>query len=470
MVDGANGRASAVETEPDETEPTQRHLVEFAGGGTGTGELTWAQRGLWRLIQRIGSYLPIGARMPLPPGFTVAEAIADLRFVMASYPTARTRLQFGGADPVQVVHPSGAVELEIVDAADDADPAALAKQVQLRFWHAEHDFVADWPVRMALIRHRGVLTHRIWVMCHLVTDGNGAVTILREMAARDCSRSAAARSALAQAVWQASAAGQRQSRASMRHWEKVLTALPASSAPRSEDPPSPRYWQALSNSPATYLAIRLIAARTGVEPTTVLLGLYALALARVTGLNPLPLQVTVSNRFRPGMADCVAPIMQDGLGTIDIADETVDSLIRRCRQRVMVAYKHAYYDPDHRTELLDRLANDRGEPVEVGFFFNDRRLTQRPDDSPLPTAQQVERAREQTSLRWTHKGDHHPFDPLYVYVDDEPGTIQLTLLNDTHWLAPERTEAVVRGLEEIAVTAALDPNTRTGLSSVGTAR
>src|SRR5690606_9937203 len=151
-------------------------------------------------------------RMPLPPGVTVADALDDLRFVMSSYPTTRTRLRLDGPEPVQVVSGSGAVELEVVDVPDGADPNDVAKQVQIRFWHADHDFVNDWPVRMALIRHRGVLTHRVWVNCHLVTDGSGALTMIRELAARDCSQSAAAKSALELAAWQASEAGQKQSR------------------------------------------------------------------------------------------------------------------------------------------------------------------------------------------------------------------------------------------------------------------
>lgn len=183
-------------------EAGERVLVRFTGGGAGTGELSWGQREIWHVIEVRKTWLPIGAVLPLPAGTTVEDAAEDLRFVMSRYPSMRTRLRFEPDGPRQVVASSGEIMLELVDAADDADPAEVAEQVRKRDFRRDLDYVNEWPLRMAVVRHRGVLTHRVWVMCHLVTDGSGALVILDELASRDTCGSAAATSALEQARWQ----------------------------------------------------------------------------------------------------------------------------------------------------------------------------------------------------------------------------------------------------------------------------
>jgi hypothetical protein len=436
-------------------------LVSFEGGGTGTGELTWGQRELWQVMQRRGTWLPIGTVLPLPAGSTLADAVEDVRFAMCNFPSLRTRLLLDPDGPRQVVSGSGRVRLEIVDAADGDDPAGVAEQVRLRYWRRDHDLVSEWPVRVAVIRHRGVLTHRVWVMCHLVTDGIGSVVLLRERTARDARGSRAALAPLAQARWQHSPAGRRQSRVAMRYWEGVLRQVSARRFPERAERPYPRYWQARAHSPATYLGVRAIAGRTGAAAASVLLTVFAISLARVTGVNPVVVQVTVGNRFRPGLGRTVSPVMQSGLCVLDLPDGTVDQALAHTRRRVLAAYKYAYYDPRERDALVERVCRERGEPVDLGCFLNDRRVTPRADPGPPPTPGQLRAAAGQGGFEWTHKQDEREFDPLFVNVDDVPETIRLTVTADIHQISPADVEACVRGMEAVAVAAALDPAART---------
>jgi hypothetical protein len=435
--------------------------VRFAGPGAGAAPLTWGQRELWRVMDEKQAWLPIGTTLPLPPGTTVAEAVDDLRFVMNSYPSMRTRLRLDPDGPAQVVAGSGETSLEIVDADPDADPGAVADQVWWRYWKGDYDVVTDWPLRMAVVRHRGRLTHRAWVMCHLVTDGAGARVILRELADRDARRSTAARSALELARWQHSPAGQRQSGKVLRRWEQVLRGVPARRFPERTGQPRPRYWQARFDSPATYLAARVVSARTGVESATVLLAMFAVALARVTGTSPVVVQPNVSNRFRPGLADTVSPIMQSGLCVIDVPDTTVDAVVAHTRVRAMIAYKYAYYDPPGRDELVARLSRERGEQVDLGCLFNDRRLRPRDETGPVPTPEQVAGAVPRGSFEWTHRQDEIEFHQLAVSIDDVPDTVRLKVTTDIHRVSPDDVAACVRGIEQVAVAAALDPAART---------
>jgi hypothetical protein len=438
--------------------------VRFSGGGTGAAPLSWGQQSLWRVMRDKHTWLPIGAWLPLPPGTTVADAAADLEFLMSHYPGLRTRLRFDADGPTQVVAAAGKVDLEVVDAPDDADPGAVAEQVWRRYADADYDFVTEWPVRMAVIRHRGALTHRVWVMCHLVTDGTGANVMLGELRARDASGSAAADSPLEQARWQRSLAGQRHCARALRHWEQILRGVPPRRFPPREPPSGPRYWQAAYASPAMHLAVRAICARTGVEAASVLLAVFAVALARTSGANPVVVQVVVSNRFRPGLARTVSPIIQNGLCAVEVTDTTIDETVAHTRRRAMAAYKNAYYDPDQRDELVARVGRERGEPVDIDCFFNDRRLRQPAGGGPPPTPEQIRAAVGSGSFQWRYKQDFRQFDQLFVNVDDVPDTVAMTVLTDIHRLCPVALESAIRAMEEIAVAAAVDPATRTGVT------
>lgn len=452
----------------DEAPPaSEQILVRFHGDGAGAGPFTWAQQQLWQRMQKSGTWLPIGTLLPLPAGTTLDDAVADLQFVMDSYPSMRTLVRIGPNGPEQVVHASGEIALEIVDAPDDADPAEVARLTRRRIWNGDHDIINTWPLRMVVIRHRGVLTHRVWVMCHLVTDGGGARVIVQEMAARDISGSRTAYSALELAKWQRSPTGVRQSAAALRYWEKMLTRIPARRLPERTGVARPYFWQGKAASPALELAIRAIAARTRTEAASVLLAVFAISLVRITGVNPVVVQVVVGNRFRPGLARTITPLIQNGLFVLDVADATVDETVARARRQAMVAYKNAYYDPVGFEEVIERVNRERGEPVDVRVFVNDRRLKPRDNTRPPPTAEQVRAAVGHDSFEWTHQQDAVPFDKLYLNIDDEPDTMAMTVVSDVRHLSGDEIESCIRGMEEVAVAAALDPTARTSRPVAG---
>ena len=442
-------------------------LVRFAGAGEGVEELSWGQQELWRGMRRRGTWMPMGFALPLPPGTTVEDVVAELRFSVGRYQTLRTRLRH---DPDgrtrQVVSSRGEVALDVVDAAADADPAEVAERVRRRYWETEYDFVTQWPVRTAVIRHRGVPTHHVMVVCHLVTDGFGALVMMRELSERDPVTGAAkapmtAMQPLEQARWQRSPAGQRQCAAALRHWEGVLRAIPARRFPGATDPRSPRHWSAGLTSRAMYLALRAVAARTGADSSPLLLGVFAVALARAIGVEPVVTRVVVNNRFRPGLARTVSQIAQTGLCVLDVAGRTVEGALAHTRQRVIAAYKHAYYDPARVEALVERISRERGEELDLACFYSDRRLLERdPDtDRPAPAEAEIRAALPETTFRWESKLDE-PSERLFLFVNPAEHAVDLSLFADTHHVSPAQIEAILRGMETAAVQAALTPAAR----------
>lgn len=443
----------------------ERVPVEFSGEGAGVDEMSWGMWEIWHSMVDQRSSLPIGGRVPLAPGTTVADVAAELRYLMARFPSMRTRLRFDAAGrPTQELFGSGTTVLEVYDAAD-GDPDLLALAVELRYRRTDFEYTDEWPVRMAVVCKDGVPTHLTTIMDHLVTDAIGAVMMLREIRDR-VTTPVTGLQQLEQARWQHSPAGLRQNDKALRHWEGVLRAIPAQRLPGPTDPRSPRHWSADFRSPALTAALPVIAARTAADVPTVLLAVFAVALHRITRINPVVVRPVVNNRFRPGLADVVCMVAQAGVCALDVADAPFDEVVERTRRGTMSAYKYAYFHPEQLRELVARVSRDRGEEVDVACFFNDR-STHRPaaDEQPT-TADELEetlrKAQGDTVFRWTSRRDTQ-VERLFVSVDDAPGdSLQIEIHLDTHFLSPADAEALAHGMEAVAVEAALAPNPSPG--------
>ncbi|MER7008985.1 condensation domain-containing protein, partial [Dactylosporangium sp. NPDC000555] len=364
-----------------------RIAVAFEGDGAGEGALSWGQQDIWRAMVRQESWLPNGAWGPLPPGTTLDEVADRLRYLMSRFPTARTRLILGaGGGPRQVVSGAGEIALDVVDTGGQ-DPAELAEELRLRLQDAPYDFERDWPIRMAVVRHEGELTHLVVVMCHLVTDGFGAQVLLEELDKRP-ETPVPDLQPLEQARWQASAGGARLNGMALRHWESILRGMPLRRYPESADQRSPRHWRGEFRSPALSLALRSITARTGVASAPVLLAVFAVALARVTGLDPVVVRPMVNNRFRPGLDRVVCMLAQYGLCRLDVAGVSFAEAIDRARRSALSTYKHAYYDPAALDDLVARVVGER-PGLQLPCYFNDRRDEAATAGVPVPSAAEV---------------------------------------------------------------------------------
>ncbi|GAA2639896.1 hypothetical protein GCM10010399_86680 [Dactylosporangium fulvum] len=417
----------------------ERVSVRFAGDGAGTGPLSWGQLENWSAIVKQRTWLPLGGVKPLPAGTTVEEIADELRYLMSRYQPMRTRLRFApDGTPSQEVYDQGEIFLDVVD-ADGKDPEKVAESVCDRWREDELDFTAEWPVRMAVVRKDGEITHMAVLMSHFVTDATGAMTMMTEVAAR-VTTPVAGLQPLAQAEWQRSPAGQRHNAAAQRYWEGILRVVEPRRFPSPRMVETPRYWHGEFTSPALSRAVPELAGRTGVDSSTILLALYAGALTRVTGVDPVVIRPMVSNRFRPGLADVVCTLAQAGLLMVDAGGLGLEELLERVRRVTTAAYKYAYFHHTGMEAVVARVAAERGEPIELGCYFNDRR-------GPV---RDVASAPGESTFRWVVAQEAPSFEPLFVHVDDVPGTIRISMYLDAAHITPDDGEAVLRGMEALA--------------------
>jgi hypothetical protein len=424
--------------------------VAFAGEGSGEDELSWGQREIWQALVEQKTWMPIGGAQPLPDGSTVQDAAEKLRYLMSRYQSMRTRLRFEpDGTPRQVVYCEGEATLEVIDAGAD-DPQRVAEAVQLRFEQTDYDFAEEWPVRMAVIRQGDTATHLVAIMTHFVVDGRGAMVMLEE-GERGETAPVNGMQALEQARWQRSQPGQRQSAAALRYWETMLRAIPLRRYAGDGDPQEPRYWRGELTSAALPLAVQSVASQAQVDATQVMLAVYAVAMSRICGVDPVATRLVSSNRFRPGLGEVVGPVSQTALWSVDVAGVPFGELLGRVQRAAMVAYKHGYYDRSKLEEITAAVALERGPEFDLNCFYNDRRAPVQADPVDPELAR---RALPRTVFEWTIQRDE-VYPRLFLNVDDaSPDTVRLHIEIDTHHVPPSAGEALLRCMEQVAVDAA----------------
>ncbi len=434
-----------------------RIVVSFDGDGSGVDELAWGQAENWSAIVRQKTWIPLGGVRPLPEGTTVDDITDEVSYLMGRFQAIRTRLRFDSEGrPTQVVSSFGEITINVIDAGAD-DPAEVADRTRVAYGEADLDFTNEWPVRLALIRHGDALTHLVMLVSHFVTDAAGGVTMMTDVATRSTAP-VTGTPPLEQARWQHSPAGRRQNEAALRYWERVLRSIDTRRFDYPADPVEPRYWLGEFNSPAMAPAVRAIADRTGLESASILLGIFAMALAPLTGINPVVVRPLVSNRFRPGLGEVVCTLAQAGLCALDVVGAPFDETLERVAKASLTAYKYGYFHPGDMVELRERIAKERGSEIDIGCYFNDRRMmTKAPLDGPPPTAEQAREALPRTTFRWLASQDGPAFEPLFVHIDDVPGTVAMTINLDSHALSPSDGEALLRGMETVAIAGAFGP-------------
>jgi non-ribosomal peptide synthetase component F len=225
--------------------------------------------------------------------------------------------------------------------------------------------------------------------------------------------------------------------------------------------PARRYGEIQFSSPAAHLAGHVVAARLGTDTSPVVLAAFAVALARVSGINPAVPRLYVSNRFRPRFADTVSMIAQTSPCAVDVAGVTFDEAVRRTVRAAVPAYKYAYFKPVKIREVLARVGDEVGSTPDVQFVLNDRRRT-RAVTRPLASPRQISAALSRTTLRQVHKEDHAS-DTCHIHVVGSADSLEIVGYFDTGYMAPEMMIAILRAVEEILVAAGIEPLARTGV-------
>jgi Condensation domain len=456
---------------------TETLTAPFSGEGSGIAGLTWGQQAIWRAFELCGQPIWLTGITQVPAGMSVQDLADRMAYQMNRHQSLRTRLIVTDDAPVkQVVAVSGELELNIVDVGDDDDPYQVARAIETGWAEGDghYDFATAWPVRVTIVRHRGVPIYQVRALSHIVADSFGLLALRRDLAERsvtgDPPRPVTAMQPLEEARWQASPAGHRHSERTEQYWQRLLRAIPARRFPEPADKPQARYCRFHFDSRAAHLAIQAIAARTQFSTSAVLLAALAVGMARASGINPLVPRLYVSNRFRPRLADAVSPIAQTCPLVIDVAGVTFDGAVRRAYYSSLSAYKHAYFEPVKIREMVAAVSAERGEQLDVDFVCNDIRLPSRREVTDSPVGRHdIETALPLTTLTCEERPSaedlcNFTFNDSEAVTDQGvPPTIHATVLVDDHYVPRSQVSRCLREMEASLVSAAFDPYATTGV-------
>jgi len=450
-----------------EPSAAQKVLVPFSGEQTGTAPLTWGQRAVWQDMRTAGRSMCLAEVSRPPAGATVEHIMARFADLIGRHPVLRTRLEDeapGG--PLQVVHGSGQAVADVLTLPDDATTEDV-EQYASSLHHAQEaariDPYRDWPVQLAVIRHRGSVPYRVFTVSRLVVDSIALGMLRHDLNSAGPPGRSDAMSLLDLARRERTDPLRRVSDRAMRYWERQLRSAHPQAFGGRGDPQGRaghRYRYGVLSSPAAGLAMLAIGQRTGTDTARVLHAVIATAIARATGSSPLTTKITVSNRFRPGYAQIIGPLSQDSVVTLDIAGAGIDAVIAQAGRAILAAGVYGYYDPQQLDEVRARIATERGYPAGITWVINDTR-TARLDDvagtaSPgAVTKEQIARKRPETFLAWEEKTLGFA-GPAQISVFDHPGTLWAEAVLETALFPREQAEALLRGIEEVAVEAAVD--------------
>lgn len=441
--------------------------IPFAGEGSGAATLSWGQQTAWRGIEVSGAPIILNGVYPVPDGKTVEDLAADLGRLVSRHQSLRTVFRPGGDDGLeQVVMSSGQTVLEVVEAGD-ADPRETADKLAYGYKSCDRDYAGELPLRAGVVCVRRVPVYQVLGMCHMSVDGFSTNVIEAELGLRGPAAAALALGPvtemppLKQAAWQNGPPGLRQTAAAERYWDRVLRVMPERWFPVPDEVPARRYGEIQLSSPAAHLAGQVVAARLETDTSPVVLAAFAVALARVSGINPAVPRLFVSNRFRPGFADTVSMIAQTCPCAVDVAGVTFDEAVRRTVRAAVPAYKYAYFKPAKIREVLARVGDQVGSTPDVRFLLNDRRGA-RAVTGPFASPRQISAALARTTLRQVHKDDD-PRDACHIHVVGSAESLEIIGFFDTGYMAPETMIAMLRTVEEILVAAGINPVARTGV-------
>lgn len=452
-----------------------RLLVPFAGEGSGTAGLTWGQQAIWRAFETVGLPIWLTGITQVPAGATVGDMADRMAYQMSRHQSLRTRLIVTDDAPIrQVVSASGELWLNIVD-VDGDEPYQVAKAIKddWRDHDVRYDFASDWPVRVTIVRHRGVPVYQVRALSHIATDGFGVLALRRDLAARDPVTGeppgpVTAMQPLEETQWQASTAGRRCSQVAEQYWGRLLRTIPARRLPEPADKPQARYCRVYFDSRAAHIALQAIAARTRLDTSPVLLAAFIVAMARATGVNPLVPRMYVSNRFRRRLADAVSPIAQTCPCVIDVAGGTFDEAVRRTHYASISAFKHAYFEPVKIRELVASASAERGEQIDVNLVYNDiRGSSSREAPGSLPAPRDIAQALPLTTLSVEERPALEDFCNFSIADSDAVKyrgalpTVNITVAVDDHYVPRSHVQDCVRGMEAILIKTAFDPDVPT---------
>ncbi|MEW6559333.1 MAG: amino acid adenylation domain-containing protein [Pseudomonadota bacterium] len=327
---------------------------------------------------------PLRLRGPLDLP-TFERALAKL---VARHEGLRTQFALRGQEPVQVILPSVAPGLDILDFRHLPADARLAaaRQAATAFLARPFDLARAPLHRLCLMRLSEDDHVLFWVLHHTIAD-NWSLAILGREAMQIYAgllqgKTDAANMGLPPlplqyadyAAWQRSAAAAAAREAQLDYWMQRLQGLADLPLPTDFPRPSqPSFQGRTVHAPLSEplrLALRGYCAAQGVTPFMLLLASFDVLLARITRSSDIAVGTPIANRHHAATEQLVGTLVNTLVlrNRVDL-DQSFHDLVQQVRDTALQAYAHQDAPFDELVERMDALRADHPQGL-VRVLFN----------------------------------------------------------------------------------------------------
>jgi hypothetical protein len=442
----------------DHSVPAQALPLSVTWHRTGQTPLTWAQRVQWNDTEWMkphDHHFNHGRVIAISPGHDLPGVADIIAHLVQKHECLRTRYPVDATGtPYQELRPTEEFSVSVYETPEPDAEAASALCERLRA--QRFDLPAELPLRVSIVASDKKPAYLLLVLSHVTIDYAGLSLLtdeLEALLAGDDTPAAPRHQPFDQAASEATKLEQQRSAAALGYWEQVLRAAPATTFDSPSEPLPPeddprRFAQLTMTSPALTSATRTVASRLEVSSTTVLMAALNVVLCRVTSREAVPLKLIASNRGLAGLRDLVGITLGSTVILVPTHDRTFAEVVRDTAGASMRAYRRARCNPVALAELRADVSAERGEAdIELACGFNDIRTAAPTEDEPAFDLL------SRTELRW-----EEPFPrqetKLWYWVSNFEGVDAHHALVDTHVLSRERTEHLLREVENLVVSAA----------------
>jgi amino acid adenylation domain-containing protein len=341
--------------------------VALTGAETATGSavaesdyvfpLSFAQQRLWFLNQLEPSNTFYNLPLAVPFNVAVNAAVLkrSINEIVNRHETLRTVFDAIDGEPMQIVRPSLALPLEVIDQRALPKDERNAETTRLTAEMAQRPFdLAQGPLlRTALVR-RGVQDHVfVLVMHHIVSDGWSLGVFWRELIAVYNAFYMNLPSPLDElpiqyadfAVWQRERLQGERLLELATYWHKKLHGLPTLQLPVDRPrPPMLSYrgaFQELTLPRTLTSALKSLSHREGVTLFMTLLAAFAVILHRYSGQDDIVIGLPSASRDRKEIEGLIGFFINSLVLRVDLSgDPSFRELLARVREVALDAYAH----------------------------------------------------------------------------------------------------------------------------------
>ncbi|RKH11042.1 amino acid adenylation domain-containing protein [Corallococcus sp. CA053C] len=319
---------------------------------------SFAQRRLWFLHQfdPASSVYNIPSPMRITAPLDLAALRSALNELVRRHEALRTTFTTVDGEPMQVVAPTQAVDLEVIDLRSVPAEQRESESQRLVFIDAQRPFsLTDGPLlRTSVLRLGDADFVLLLTLHHIVADGGSMGVLFRELGVLYTAFSRGQSSPLPElplqyadfAHWQRQLLQGEVLEGHLSYWRKQLSGAPELlELPADRPRPAVQSFHGgthlLTLDAWLYDSLRVLGQREGTTPFMTLLAAFKVLLSRYTGETDIVIGSPIANRTRAELEGLIGLFVNTLVLRTDLSgDPTFRELLGRMREVTLGAYSH----------------------------------------------------------------------------------------------------------------------------------